>query len=46
MGIIIITFSNCIHVWISVFHVDFDNFYERRQYLASMLLPEDPLDGR
>ncbi|KAK2187638.1 hypothetical protein NP493_159g03000 [Ridgeia piscesae] len=29
-----------------VFHVDFQNHYERRQYLASMLLPDDPDEGR
>ncbi|XP_052231915.1 protein fantom-like isoform X2 [Dreissena polymorpha] len=28
------------------FHVDFENNYQRRQYLASMLLPSDPDDGR
>ncbi|XP_053402324.1 protein fantom-like isoform X7 [Mercenaria mercenaria] len=27
------------------FHVDFENNYQRRQYLASMLLPSDPDDG-
>lgn len=29
-----------------IFHVDFDNHYERRQYLASMLLPDDPDHGQ
>ncbi|XP_060568170.1 X-linked retinitis pigmentosa GTPase regulator-interacting protein 1-like [Ruditapes philippinarum] len=28
------------------FHVDFEKNYQRRQYLASMLLPSDPDDGR
>ena len=28
------------------FHVDLKNNYTRRQYLASMLLPSDPDDGR
>lgn len=28
------------------FHVDLKEHYERRQYLASMLLPSDPDDGR
>ncbi|XP_060591570.1 protein fantom-like isoform X2 [Ruditapes philippinarum] len=27
------------------FHVDFEKNYQRRQYLASMLLPSDPDDG-
>ncbi|XP_052817311.1 protein fantom-like isoform X2 [Mya arenaria] len=30
----------------NTFHVDFENNYQRRQYLASMLLPTDPDDGR
>ncbi|KAK2146667.1 hypothetical protein LSH36_590g01020 [Paralvinella palmiformis] len=29
-----------------VFHVDYEKNYERRQYLASMLLPDDPEQGR
>ncbi|XP_074644933.1 protein fantom-like isoform X2 [Tubulanus polymorphus] len=29
-----------------VFHVDPEENYEKRQYLASMLLPDDPDDGR
>ena len=28
------------------FAVDYENNYERRQYLASMLLPNDPDEGR
>ena len=45
MGSIVLHLASALFC-VSVFHVDFDNFYERRQYLASMLLPEDPLDGR
>ncbi len=30
----------------SVFHVDFEHNYEKRQFLASMLLPDAPDEGR
>ena len=30
----------------SVFRVDAQNFYKRRQYLAARLLPGDPSEGR
>lgn len=28
------------------FHVDYQNNYDKRQFLASMLLPNDPDEGR
>lgn len=34
------------NVFVTVFHVDHDHCYERRQYLASMLLPEDVDSGQ
>ena len=34
------------HFYLSVFHVDIEKNYEKRQYLASMLLPNSPDNGR